>query len=339
MTIPTPKKAFIAGLAGLEVSPDERAFFHSERPWGFILFSRNCETAEQIKDLVQDLKELGGSESVPVFIDQEGGRVQRLRPPLAPSYPPGAAYGALYERNPEAGLEAVWLGGRLIACDLAKLGINADCLPVLDIPVEGAHDVIGDRAYGTDPDIVSILARKAGEGLLAGGILPVIKHIPGHGRAGADSHLELPRVSTSLEELRKTDLAPFSSLRDFPMAMTAHVVYEAIDPKRPASTSDTVIGNIIRTDIGFDGLLMSDDVSMNALHGEIGERSRACFAAGCDIVLHCNGKMHEMQAVADVAPVLEGRALERANETLGCLKAPDPFNEADARHRFENLFS
>src|SRR5690606_28454151 len=309
-------KAMILGLAGTRLTDAEWNFFRAERPWGFILFSRNIGSAGEVRALCASLRECIGNENAPIFIDQEGGRVQRLRPPLAPDYPAAAEIGALCLRDRAAGCRAAWLQARLLAADLTRLGIDADCLPVLDVPVAGASNVIGDRAYGRDPAMVAELGRQAMEGLLAGGVLPVMKHVPGHGRAGADSHFELPRVDAPLDVLRQSGFAPFAALRDCPMAMTAHVVYAAVDPERPATTSPRVVQEIIRGEIGFDGLLMSDDVSMQALSGSMDERTRAIFAAGCDVVLHCNGRMDEMQAVAAATPLLSGEARARAAAAL-----------------------
>ncbi len=324
----------ILGAAGTRLSADETAFFRDERPWGFILFARNIAEAEQVRDLVAAMREAIGRPDAPVFVDQEGGRVQRLRPPLAPDYPNAASIGALYEHDRKAGSRAAWLFGRLHAFDLARYGFSVDCLPVLDVPVAGAHDVIGNRAFGNDPDTVIALGRAAADGLIAGGILPVMKHVPGHGRAGADSHKALPHVDASLEDLRAQDFIPFKALSGLPMAMTAHVVYAAIDPDNPSTTSRRVIEDIIRGEIGFDGLLMSDDVSMNALSGDFGSRTRAILAAGCDLVLHCNGSMEEMRAVARNAPELSGKSAARALAALAARKAADDTNEAEARAEF-----
>ncbi|MGY6710272.1 MAG: beta-N-acetylhexosaminidase [Rhizobiaceae bacterium] len=331
-------KAMILGASGLSLSDEEKNLFAAERPWGFILFARNLSEPDQIRDLVAEMRACVDNPAAPVFIDQEGGRVQRLRPPLAQTYPPGAAIGAIYRRDRAAGLRAAWLMSRLHADDLAGYGINADCLPVLDVPVEGAHDVIGDRAYGKDPDTVAALGRAAAEGLLAGGVLPVIKHIPGHGRALADSHKALPRVDAAHEALSAHDFAPFKALNDMPMAMTAHVVYAAIDAQGPATTSARIIGDIIRGEIGFDGLLMSDDLSMHALSGDFAERTEASLAAGCDVVLHCNGVMDEMRPVARAARPLGGRALERANRACDLLSGGDGLDIAPLRAEFKALF-
>jgi beta-N-acetylhexosaminidase len=321
-------RAFITGVLGPELSAEERTFIRSERPWGFILFKRNVETPQQVVRLVQQLREAVDRPDVPVLIDQEGGRVQRLRPPHWPDYPPGAIFSRLYDIDPALGLSAARLSARLIAADLAELGITVDCLPLADVPVAGADDVIGDRAYGTEPGKVSLIARAVTDGLEQGGILPVLKHIPGHGRATADSHHRLPTVDTAKTELERTDFTAFRPLADLPMAMTAHVVFSALDPAHPATTSATIIEQVIRGSIGFQGLLMSDDVSMNALAGTLAERTRASVIAGCDMVLHCNGKFDEMREVARETPELSGKALERANAALAARKAAQPFDRS-----------
>lgn len=330
------QSAVIYGCAGPSLTGEERRFFRETRPWGFIVFARNIEAPDQLRRLVGELREAAGH-AAPVLIDQEGGRVARLRPPHWRAYPPGRHYGELYDRTREDGIEAARLGARLMAAELDALGINVDCLPVLDVPVAGAHDVIGDRAYGATPEPVIALGRAAAEGLLAGGVLPVIKHIPGHGRAGVDSHLSLPVVDTDADALSRTDFAPFKALADLPLAMTAHVVYSALDPDRPATTSAQVIGGIIRGDIGFDGCLMSDDLSMEALAGSLGERAKASLDAGCDLVLHCNGRMDEMRAIVEEVPVLGGDAARRADAALARLKAPEAFDEEAALARFRAL--
>src|SRR5689334_24541897 len=304
-----PSRAFITGISGLELTSAEREFIRAERPWGFILFKRNIDSPAQVERLVADLRAVLGEGDPPVLIDQEGGRVQRLGRPNWPVYPPGAVFGSLYNLEPELGLKAARLSNRLIAADLADLGISVDCLPLADVPVAGADNVIGNRAYGTEPGKVAAIARAVTEGLEQGGILPVLKHIPGHGRATADSHFRLPTVDTPKSELERTDFAAFRPLADLPMAMTAHVVFSAIDAAHPATTSATMISRVIRGQIGFQGLLMSDDVSMNALAGSIADRTRAIIAAGCDVALHCNGKLDEMQAVAAETPMLSGKAL------------------------------
>jgi beta-N-acetylhexosaminidase len=330
-------KAFITGVSGTELTADEREFIASERPWGFILFKRNIGTPAQVASLVGQLREVAGAVDAPVLIDQEGGRVQRLGPPHWPAYPPGAAFGRLYDIDPTLGLAAARLSARLIADDLLPLGVTVDCLPLADVPIAGADAVIGDRAYGTRPDKVAAIARAVTEGLEQGGILPVLKHIPGHGRATADTHFRLPVVDTPKIELEATDFAAFRPLADLPMAMTAHVVFSAFDPVHPATTSATMIEHVIRGLIGFQGLLMSDDVSMNALAGSVAERTRAIFAAGCDMVLHCNGKLDEMRLVARETPELSGKALARATRALTARKAPLAFDRAAARAELDGL--
>lgn len=329
-------RAFIAGCSGLDLTPDESAFFRDSDPWGFILFRRNVDSPGQVRALCDALRETVGRSDAPILIDQEGGRVQRLGPPHWPKYPSGSAYGRVHANDPLVRRELARLGARLIAHDLLALGITVDCLPVLDVPVAGAHDVIGDRAYGADPQKVAVLGRAAAEGLLAGGVLPVIKHIPGHGRAFADSHLSLPVVETPLAELERHDFAPFRILADMPLAMTAHVVYTAIDPDRPATTSRTVMDRIVRGHIGYDGLVMSDDLSMQALSGSFRERAEASFAAGCDVALHCNGRLDEMKPIAEAAPLLDGDALRRADAALQRIRhEPEPFDPVDARARLD----
>jgi beta-N-acetylhexosaminidase len=330
-------RAFISGLSGAALTADERAFLREARPWGLILFKRNIEDKAQVARLVQDSLEAIGIAGTPMLVDQEGGRVQRLGPPHWPAYPPGAAYGALYQHDRAKGLRAAWLGARLIAADLKPLGIDVDCLPLADVPVRGASQVIGDRAYGETPDQVATLAAAVAEGLEDGGVLPVLKHIPGHGRANADSHLSLPVVRASKMELEGTDFAAFRPLKGLPLGMTAHVVFTAFDPVLPVTTSATMIREVIRGFIGFDGFLMGDDVSMGALSGSIGERSRASLAAGCDLVLHCNGKLNEMQAVAAQAPELAGEPARRAAAALGRCHAPKPIDLAAARSEFNDL--
>jgi beta-N-acetylhexosaminidase len=332
-------RAFITGVSGPELNAAEREFIRAERPWGFILFKRNVETPTQVAQLVSELRAEVGNSDAPVLIDQEGGRVQRLGPPNWPVYPPGAVFAALYDIDPALGLTAARLSARLIAADLADLGITVDCLPLADVPVDGADAVIGNRAYGTEPAKVAAIARAVTEGLEQGGVLPVLKHIPGHGRATADTHFRLPVVDTPRIELERTDFAAFQPLADLPMAMTAHVVFSALDAAHPATTSATIIEQVIRGVIGFQGLLMSDDVSMNALAGSIPERTRAIFAAGCDIVLHCNGKLEEMQEVARETPELSGEALARAGRALAARRPPLPFDRLAARVELEALMA
>ncbi|HEV7602249.1 MAG TPA: beta-N-acetylhexosaminidase [Bradyrhizobium sp.] len=330
-------RAFITGVSGLTLTADERAFMRAERPWGFILFKRNIETPAQVTALVAKLRESSDEPDAPVLIDQEGGRVQRFGPPHWPVYPPGAAFGTLYDIDRKLGLTAARLSARLIAADLIDLGVTVDCLPLADVPIAGADAVIGNRAYGTEPGKVAAIARAVTEGLQQGGVLPVLKHIPGHGRATADTHFRLPVVDTPRAELERTDFAAFQPLADLPMAMTAHVVFSALDPAQPATTSATIIEQVIRGSIGFQGLLMSDDVSMNALAGSIAERTRAIVSAGCDMVLHCNGNLDEMREVARETPELSGEALARAKRALASRKPPQPLDQAAARAELDQL--
>jgi beta-N-acetylhexosaminidase len=330
-------RAFITGVSGPELNAEEREFIRAQRPWGFILFKRNIETPGQVAHLIAEMRNEVARPDAPVLIDQEGGRVQRLGLPHWPIYPAGAVFGRLYDLDPALGLTAAWLSARLIAADLSDLGASVDCLPLADVPVPGADTVIGDRAYGTEPGKVAAIARAVTEGLERGGILPVLKHIPGHGRATADTHFRLPVVETPKAELERTDFAAFQKLADLPMAMTAHVVFSALDPALPATTSATIIEQVIRGVIGFQGLLMSDDLSMNALAGSLAERTRAVFASGCDMVLHCNGKIDEMREVARETPELSGKSLERAGRALASRKAPQPFDRLKARAELDAL--
>jgi beta-N-acetylhexosaminidase len=335
-------KAAIFGCAGLELSAQERDFFRRHDPFGFILFARNCDTPEQIARLTADLRACVGRNDAPVLIDQEGGRVQRLKPPRWRHAPTAMRFGELFRRDPELGREAVEFNMRLIAADLIPLGLDVDCVPCIDVPVPGAHDVIGDRAFALQAEIVADLGRITANTMLDMGIMPVIKHIPGHGRAGVDSHHALPKVDTSVIELTHTDFLPFKSLSDMPWGMTAHVLYTAIDAERPATTSPVVIERIIRGLIGFHGLLLSDDLSMQALGGTLGERAKAALAAGCDIALHCNGKMDEMAQVADATGPLTPEALERiarGRKRLNKRKAPTRDEITAWQKRLDRLMS
>jgi len=331
-------RAFITGLAGPALRDEERAFLREAQPWGFILFRRNVAGPEALRELIVNVRTALGRPA-PALIDQEGGRVQRLGPPHWAAYPPGAAYGVLYERDRERGLTAARLGARLIAADLAALGIDVDCLPIADLPVAGADPVVGDRAYGMDPAKVAAIAAAIAQGLADGGVLPVLKHIPGHGRATADSHAKLPVVNTDRAVLEATDFAAFRPLAALPLGMTAHVVFTAIDPIAPATVSATIVRDVIRGSIGFAGLLMSDDISMGALSGSVAERTRAAIAAGCDVVLHCNGEMAEMLAVAAAAPALAGDAARRASAALAARTSPAPIDIAASRAEFLRLMN
>jgi beta-N-acetylhexosaminidase len=323
-------KAFISGCAGKTLSDDERRLFAATRPCGLILFARNCDTPSQLRVLVEQFKHAVGSGDVLVLIDQEGGRVQRLKPPHWRHMPPARCYGRLYETNPEFAKRAAFAGARLTAQELYALGINVNTMPVLDVPQQGAHEIIGDRAYSTDPDVVIALGRAVIEGCLAGGLLPVIKHVPGHGRAKADSHLALPRIDVAAAELDSVDFRPFHALRDAPLAMTAHVLLPAFDDRRPASTSPVIMAQVIRDRIGLTGLVMSDDLGMKALGGPFAARARDVIAAGCDVALHCSGTFGEMAEVADAVPRLKGLAAERFARARAMLREPEPFDMAEA---------
>ena len=334
--------AFITGCAGPALTDAERRFLAEADPWGLILFKRNVAAPDDVRRLIGEFRAVIGREA-PVLIDQEGGRVQRLGPPHWPAYPPAAAYGALYDRDRSAGLAAAKLGSRLIAEDLAELGIDVDCAPVADVPIAAADPIISDRAYGANAAKVAALAGAFAAGLIEGGVLPVLKHIPGHGRATADSHQTLPVVTTDPAVLDATDFAAFRPLRALPMGMTAHVVFTAIDPVAPATTSANIVRNVIRDSIGFAGLLMTDDISMGALSGSLGERTRAALGAGCDVVLHCNGNMSEMCAVAAEAPALRGEAACRAEAALAMRRpfapAAAPSDFAAQRAEFSKLMA
>ncbi len=334
------QKAFITGLAGLRLTPEERAFVAAERPAGLILFTRNCETAEQIWQLVADFRVAAGTEDILVLIDQEGGRVQRLRPPLARLLPPAAAYAAHFPGDLDGAAQAARLIAHATAAELKGMGINTNCAPVLDVPVAGAHDIIGNRAFGADLRTIVKLGMAVADGLMAGGVLPVMKHIPGHGRATADSHLELPVVATDKPTLMATDFEPFRQLAGLPAAMTAHVVFSALDATRPASTSRAVTTEIIRQHIGFSGLLISDDLSMKALTGTFAERTRAVLAAGSDLALHCNGEMAEMREVAAATPPLAGLAKTRFEEAIEVVRQPaQPVDNARVETLLQRLLA
>jgi beta-N-acetylhexosaminidase len=324
-------KAFISGCSDVRLSFEEKRFFARQRPCGLILFRRNCQTPEQIRALTSEFFQALGDDRALVLIDQEGGRVQRLGPPNWRRYPPARAFGLIHERNAERGLSAAYHCARLMAQELRSTGVNVDCAPVLDVPFPGAHDIIGDRAFSPAPETVAALGRSAAQGLLDGGVLPVIKHIPGHGRALADSHVSLPMITAPLARLQGVDFVPFARLADLPLAMTAHVLIPELDPERPASASPRIIEEVIRRQIGFDGLLMCDDIDMGALSGPVEERAGAVLAAGCDIALHCSGDMTDMEKVAAVTPELAGRAAGRFERALGRLAAPsDGFDEPAA---------
>jgi len=326
----------ICGCSGLELTYDEEAFIREAQPWGLILFKRNVLTPIQLGALTDRFRAIVGRADAPVLVDQEGGRVQRLGAPHWRKYPAGADFSRMAGITAEHRERLVEIAARLIAADLRQVGITVDCLPVLDVPVEGGHNVIGDRAYGRDPETVARLGAAAARGLMAGGVMPVMKHIPGHGRAGADSHLELPVVNATLAELSESDFQPFIDCRKLPAAMTAHVVYTALDPDQPATTSPTVINGVARGLIGFDGLLMSDDLSMKALSGTFRQKAEALTKAGVDMALHCNGDLAEASAVAEGTPLLAGAALRRAEQALACLKVKsEDFDPVEASFQLE----
>jgi beta-N-acetylhexosaminidase len=335
----TGPNAVVFGCAGPRLSADERAFFADANPLGFILFARNCLEPTQIRDLTGELRDAVGHADAPILIDQEGGRIQRLNPPHWRAAPTAASLGALAARDRVAAREAVRINAQLLGAELIALGIDVDCAPVLDVPVPGAHGIIGDRAFGTDPSLIGALGRASCEGFLSVGVAPVIKHIPGHGRARADSHLELPVVETPLDALAETDFVPFAANADAPYAMTAHVVFTALDPELPATLSEIVVEGIIRERIGFTGFLFSDDVGMKALAGPFTERTRAALGAGCDAVLHCSGDFAEMRAIAPVVPPLTSAARERFAAARRQIAAPAPFDSAAARERLDALLT
>lgn len=331
-------KAFVSGCAGVTLTQDEIAFFRDADPWGLILFARNVGSPDQLRALTSAFREAVGRQTAPVLVDQEGGRVQRLKPPNWPKYPAPKLYGDLFRSDPGKGERAAWLGARLIASDLFDVGITIDCLPCLDVRFPDTVDAIGDRALSDDPNVVTRLGQAMIDGALSGGVLPVIKHIPGHGRARVDSHLELPRVEADTTSLKDVDFRPFQALSGVSLGMTAHIIYNEIDPDTAGTQSAKVIQDVIRTEIGFAGCLMSDDISMKALGGDYVERSQKIIEAGCDIVLHCNGEMSEMMAVADAVPELAGEAAQRCAAALDGLKPPEPgFDRIAAWDEFRDI--
>ena len=313
--------ACILGCAGAVLGEAERDFFREADPFGFIIFARNCQNRDQLSTLIEDLRLCVGRRA-PVLIDQEGGRVQRLRPPQWRAAPPAGRFGALYRQAPDLAVRAIRLNAYRVAGDLHEVGIDVNCAPVLDLQERRGHQVIGDRAFSDDPATVAALGLACAEGLRAGGVMPVIKHLPGHGRAQVDSHHALPVIAASLDALLQRDLVPFQALADMPAGMTGHLVLNAVDPDQPATLSRQVIRQLIRGLVGFDGLLLSDDLAMQALTGPLGGRAAAAISAGCDIAMHCNGAMAEMMAVADRLPVLAGDALRRAESLLSAIETP-----------------
>lgn len=332
-------RAAIFGCEGHELTADERAFFRDANPWGFILFQRNCATPEQLRKLTSSLRDAVGRANTPILIDQEGGRVQRLRGEHWKKRPAAASFGAISRQNPVAARDLAYDNARVMAEELRGLGINVDCVPCIDVPIEGAHDIIGDRAFARDPWVVASLGQAVIDGMLDGGVLPVIKHIPGHGRARADSHLELPVVDTPRAELERTDFAPFRALAHAPLGMSAHVVYTDVDASAPATASKRVIDEVIRGFIGFDGALMTDDLTMHALKGSLADRARAAVAAGCDLILHCKGSVADMRDVAAATPILSSEARRRTDSALSALKPSKPFAIAEAQSRVDHALA
>jgi beta-N-acetylhexosaminidase len=325
--------ATILGLQGPILEADEALFFEAAQPWGFILFARNIETREQLRRLTGDLRDAVGRDA-PILIDQEGGRVQRMRAPHWREWLPPLDQMA---RVPgEAGLRAMALRYRIIAAELRDVGIDVNCAPLADVARDVTHPILLNRLYGRDRETVAAVSRAVADGLLAGGVVPVLKHLPGYGLGVVDSHLDLPRVSASLEELERVDFAAFRPLVDLPLGMSAHIVYEAVDPERPATLSDTAI-RMIREEIGFRGLLMTDDLSMGALPGSIGERARGAIDAGCDLILHCNGKRPEMEDVLGEAGTLNADALARGEAALALRHLGEPLDIGAADAEFERL--
>ena len=309
----------IYGLEGFALTEDERGFFRDSDPAGFVLFRRNCENREQLLRLTDTLREISGRDDVPILIDQEGGRVARMRPPEWPAFPAAEKFAILYRKAPSSAIEAVRSNARALGLMLRSVGVNVNAIPLLDVRQEGASDIIGDRALGSEPMQVAALGRAVLDGMASAGVVGIIKHMPGHGRALVDSHKELPVVSASIEEMQ-IDLEPFERLCGAPMGMTAHVVYTAWDSERPASLSPVVIRDIIRERIGFDGWLMSDDLGMDALKGDFASRAAGVVAAGCDVALHCSGKMEEMIAVASSVPAMGAEGHDRLSRALAATR-------------------
>ena len=327
------------GCAGTEITADERDFFRDSDPLGFILFARNVDNPDQVRRLIDNLRNSVGRADAPVLVDQEGGRVARLRPPHWRKAPPAETFGQLAAADREAGLRAAWLNAFLLGREVAALGFTVDCAPVLDLRFPGAHDVVGDRAFSSDPDLVSALGRAACEGFLAAGVLPVIKHLPGHGRVRVDSHLTLPTVEASLDEMRGTDFIPFLALADMPMAMTAHIVYRSLDPDRPATLSPSLIADTIRGELGFSGFLFSDDICMKALDGPWSDRTRDAIDAGCDTVLHCSGDMSEMLGVAACGRRMTDSAVQRLASAQQRVARKQEFDPESAQVELEKIMS
>lgn len=334
----TQYSAAIYGCLGESLNAFEKSFFAEQQPFGFILFQRNCTSPDQLKRLVESLYESVGRDTVPVLIDQEGGRVARLKAPLWRTYPPAEFFAEHYPHNPASAVRGVYLNARLMAAQLRSYGITVNCAPLADIPVVGSHNIIGDRAFGDSPEPVIALSRAQSDGLLDGGVLPILKHIPGHGRATVDSHKELPRIKTSRKTLENTDFIPFRALADAPMAMTAHAVYEC-NSRSAVTVSKKSLTELVRAAIGFNGLVMTDDLDMKALKGSLTRKTERSLAAGCDIALQCSGKLPAMVEVAKGAKILEGRSKRRAIVAEYCAEHITPFDRKAAEHEFDTLLS
>lgn len=328
----------IFGIAGPALSPDERAFFREADPVGYILFKRNCVDRAQMKTLTDALRDLHGRVDLPILIDQEGGRVARMQPPEWPAFPAGAAFGALYDTAPVSAIEAARANAEALGLMLAEVGVSVDCLPLLDVRQAHANEVIGDRAYAHDPLAVAAIGRAVLEGLAAAGIVGVIKHMPGHGRVLVDSHKALPVVDATDAELAE-DLLPFQRLAGAPMGMSAHIVYTAWDDARPGTLSPYVVGTIIRERIGFDGLLMTDDIDMKALSGTAAEKACGALAAGCDVVLDCWARMDEMVAIADECPALTAAGHDRLARAMATARPGDPARFAELIDKRDQLLA
>jgi len=329
-------RAFVSGCSGHRLTSEERDFFKSTSPWGLILFKRNVLEPIQIKELISEFREVVGRSDAPVLIDQEGGRVQRLGPPHWRRYPAAQRYLEAARGDLSKAEELTCLGARLIAHDLHELGFTIDCAPALDLGFEGRTDAIGDRTFARDPRDIIRLGRAFAEGLSAGGILPAIKHMPGHGRAVVDSHKLLPKVEVPIPELIESDFLPFCELSDLPIGLTAHILFPHVDPDAPATLSRIVVQDVIRGLIGFDGLLLSDDISMEAFQGDFRSRAAAFFAAGGDIALHCNGDLAEAEGVAAASPLVKDKTLERVERAFSWLKTePEPFDPVDAAAKLD----
>ncbi len=325
-------RACIFGCLGPHLTSDESAYFRDANPWGFIIFARNIETPDQVRALTSDLREAVGRDA-PILIDQEGGRVARFRAPHWREWEPALDFAQNHGANAQ---KAMYLRGRMIADDLHSVGVDVNCTPMLDVATQDSHDIILNRCYGYDPETVAANGRALAEGQADGGVLSIIKHIPGHGRANLDSHHDLPRLDTPLAELQATDFVPFKRLNNLPMAMTAHITYSAIDPDACATLSSKAI-SAIRNDIGFDGLLMTDDLSMKALDGTFEQRTQTALKAGCDIILHCNGERAEMDPIIANTPELTGHAATRASAALSHRITPKPFDREQAEATLKSL--